>query len=176
MKSLKAVVQHLVTVSLVFGLGAAHAAVNFAENPGNDFLLGSFLQSEFDSHPFDVTGPAATYTATITDELVPVATRFLGLYIFDPQGMRVPGQAETGTEATPPGTSAWFSFNAAAGHNYVAYVLARAGDFQGIQPGLWKIQITEHQIPIPEPGVWLMMAGGIVLLGWLRMHKSGNLG
>lgn len=169
MKALKAVLQHLVTVSLVFGLGAAHAAVNFAENPGNNFLIHGFVQSEFNNHSFDVTGPTTSYTATITDLMIPVASTFLGLFVFDPHG------ALLGSAQTPPGTSSSFSFVAAAGSNYVAQVLAIGGDFHGIQAGDWKIRITE-QLPIPEPGVWLMMAGGIVLLGWLRMHKARDVG
>ena len=29
--------------------------------------------------------------------------------------------------------------------------------------------------PVPEPAVWLMMLGGIGLLGWMRVRKSENL-
>ncbi len=60
---------------------------------------------------------------------------------------------------------------AAAGHGYIAKVYANGGVFQDTKAGDWKIQIAA----VPEPGVWLMMASGIILLGWMRVRKSAQM-
>jgi len=38
------------------------------------------------------------------------------------------------------------------------------------------VSVTLNVVAIPEPTVWLMMLGGIGLLGWMRLRKSESMG
>ena len=65
-------------------------------------------------------------------------------------------------------------FNVDSGHagTFTAIVYGRPGVDKGFFGSQYHFEIDA----IPEPGIWLMMAGGIVLLGWLRVRKSESIG
>ena len=54
----------------------------------------------------------------------------------------------------------------AGGHMYLIVAGATNGTLGGLYSGAISVS------PVPEPGVWLMMLGGIGLLGWVRLRNG----
>jgi hypothetical protein len=110
---------------------------------------------------------AGTITVSLTDLATPVAFDFLSFEIN--QG------ATLITPAPPPNPSSPFSFDALANATYSLSVFAGSGAVPGQTAphffGKYNLTVSDA-VPVPEPGVWLMMLGGIGLLGWMRLRKS----
>ena len=154
-----------VVVAVVFAgfLSGAHAAVVFSET-STDAVVNTVAGREFTTHNFIVSQPGP-YRATITD--LSVTDSF-----FDPSSllqMKITDVPITGfshTAGTPGGVDHVEFFASAAG-SFAALVKAISGA-QGTQFSGYQVRIAF----IPEPAVWLMLAGGLGLLGFMRIRRA----
>jgi hypothetical protein len=133
-------------------------------------------QSVVGDQAFDYTftpAQSGVITATLTDLLNPVAFDFLSFQINSGPTPITPPPVPVGTELRT------FSFGALANTVYSLTVFAGSGSFQGHTAphffGKYHLAVSEP-VPVPEPGVWLLMLGGIGLLGWMRLRKSESFG
>jgi hypothetical protein len=76
---------------------------------------------------------------------------------------------------TPPATNLPFSLGAVT--QILPLLVAFPGEVvPGFRSSNYEVTITEKITPVPEPTAWLMITGGLGLLGWLRLRKSANIG
>lgn len=157
----------ILAVLLACSLGSARAAVVFAEN-STDAVINTVSGTEFPIHNFTVS-EAGVYQATITD-LSSVDDFFEAFTLLSMKITNVSTLAFSGPAGTPGGVAS-FNFTAPAAGSFVAMVkaISAAGvaPFSGYQV---RVQL------IPEPAVWVMLAAGFGLLGFVRIRRAGQNG
>ena len=170
MKTVNSLQKYFVAALLACTLGSAQAAVVFSESL-TDAVIKSVVGVEFNTHNFTVSEDGI-YRATITD-LVTVDPSFLD--DFDLLSMKVTGVPSSGFfgPAGSPGGVAYFDFAVTAAGSFAALVKAISGS-AGTDFSAYQVQVARIG-PIPEPGVWLLMLGGLGLIGWMRLRKSQEL-
>lgn len=143
------------------GLAAAlpaHAAL-FSVTEG---LAGDGPQIK--TYLFDITVPA-TYVASLADLAFLDPFDSLALGVVDKGGMTLLGRV------TVDSTKPVDSFNFIASHAG-SYVLLLVGDPGQSRAGSYSINVDEMAVatPVPEPGVWVMMGVGALLVGFVRLR------
>lgn len=113
---------------------------------------------------------AGKITVNLTDLQTPVAFAFLSFEINQGSTLITP--------LPPPNPSSPFSFNGLANTVYELSVFAGSGVVHAPYSfGKYYLTVSDAVlVPVPEPGVWLMMLGGIGLLGWMRLRRSESFG
>jgi len=162
----------IVAVLLACSLGSAQAAVVFAESPtASDFITNTVVGSEFPIHYFTVS-EGGIYEATITDldSIDPPDPFFRPFTTLD---MRITDAAATplSVTASAPGSFAVVNFTASAAGTFAALVQATSGGAGTLFSG-YQVQVTQ----IPEPAVWVMLAAGFGLLGFVRIRRAAHNG
>ena len=116
---------------------------------------------------FDYSFTAAVsglITITLSDFVAPVAFDVLSF------------ELDTGAPpAIVTNRSTPLTFAAVANTEYFLTVFAGSGSLEGHAFGKYQLNVSDP-VPVPEPAVWLMMLGGIGLLGWMRLRKSESMG
>lgn len=143
-------------------IGSARADVVF-DGSGEDFIVKGAIGATADVLPFSIT-TAGKYLVSLLS-VIPTST-------FDDLSVTIANYPALGTvygTASLPSPSS-FTFEAAAGR-YAALVSA----FPTGKSAFYQITVTEVT-PVPEPGTWLLMLGGIGLLGVMRLRKSEAIG
>jgi len=164
----------ILAVLLACSLGSAQAAVVFAESPtASDFIINTVVGSEFPTHYFTVS-EGGIYRATITD--LSTIDSF-----FDPSSkleMKIAdGSLTTFNPPGPspgvgiPGGTDFVDFTASAAGTFAALVKATSGGAGTLFSG-YQVQVTQ----IPEPAVWVMLAAGFGLLGFVRIRRAAHNG
>ena len=154
-----------VIVAVLFAgfVSSAHSAVVFSET-STDAVVNTVFGTEFTTHNFTVTH-AGPYRATISDLSVTDGffhpSTLLEMKIVD-----VPITTLSPTVGTPGGV-AHVDFFASAAGSFAALVKAISGS-QGTQFSGYQVRVAF----IPEPAVWLMLAGGLGLLGFMRIRRG----
>jgi hypothetical protein len=116
---------------------------------------------QFAAYDFNI-GATGLYLATLSDSLLPPIT---GLELV----ITATGSATSLVDIIGPGSQL---FNATSIGSYTAVVFGHPNARpSGIYAGTYGIRV-DGPTAVPEPGVWLMMVGGIGLLGWMRLRKS----
>ena len=124
-----------------------------------DTLSGSGLGSK--TYVLNITDPAI-YTATLIDLGFPDTFQLLEL-----------GVAKTGSgpllgSTAVPGS---FQFVASTTGSYTLLLFGEPGTPPG---GSFSINVAQFA-PIPEPGIWFLIASGIGLIGFLKLRKENGL-
>jgi hypothetical protein len=156
-----------VMVAVVFAgfLSNAQAAVVFAET-STDAVVNTVVGTEFTTHNFTVS-QAGPYRATITDLSV-IDAFFDASSLLEMKITDVPITTLSSTVGTPGGV-AYVDFFASAAGSFAALVKAISGS-QGTQFSGYQVRVAF----IPEPAVWLMLAGGLGLLGFMRIRRAAH--
>jgi hypothetical protein len=125
------------------------------------------------THSFNISLPG-TYQATLSDLLNP-AIKGLELVVTATGGPTALVDIVFGVTSNPQN----FLVSATSTGSYTAVVFGHpnARPTTGIFGGTYGIKIETDPpaaatTSVPEPGIWLMMLGGIGLLGWMRLRKS----
>ena len=149
---LQRTVIELVLAALISVSTASHAAIlSLTDGASNPTAK---------TYAFTVSTPGL-FLAALDDLKFPESFQFLSLAVA-PKG----GAAPLGS-ILAPGT---FSFEASTAGDYLALLAARPGATTGF--GFYSINITQlGTAPVPEPQVWMLMLGGIGLIGWLRLRN-----
>lgn len=163
----------IVAVLLACSLGSAQAAVVFAESPtASDFIINTVVGSEFPTHYFTVSA-GGMYRATITD--LSAIDSF-----FDPSSKLAMKIADSSlTTFRPPGPSGvgilggtdFVDFPAPAAGTFAALVKATSGGAGTLFSG-YQVRVTL----IPEPALWVLLAAGFGLLGFVRIRRAAHNG
>jgi PEP-CTERM motif len=158
----------IVAALLACPLGSAQAAVVFAES-STDAVINTVVGSEFSTHNFTVS-QGGVYRATITD------LKLIDPLFFDPSSMLemqitdVPMTTFSATVGKPGGVD-FVDFTASAAGSFAALVKAISGS-GGTQFSGYQVRV----VLIPEPAVWLMLAAGFGLLGFVRIRRAAQNG
>jgi hypothetical protein len=159
MKHVSSLRKALFALLFVGCVGSSQATVVFSTTGG---FAGDFDQVA--TYTFTI-GTAGSYLATLSDSLPPIT----GLELL----ISLTGSATPLVDLLGPGTQ---TFDALSIGSYTALVFGHpTARPSGIFGGSYGVVVETNPAPIPEPAVWLMMMGGIGLLGWLRLRKSENL-
>lgn len=152
-------------VALVAANGASAAPV-FEKT---DTLSGATFQSV--SYGFSI-GSTGTYTAVLTDNVLPAAFDFLRLSITKTGGPTM-GSVELGASNTGS-----FSFAAGVTGSYTALVFGlpgtitlatRNGPTVQVSAGTFGITVS----PVPEAETYLMLLSGLALVGVVARRRLG---
>lgn len=128
----------------------------------------TFAGTQQQSKQYDFSLSAGTYQATLADVGIFAPFSFLSMIISENGGSFL-----TFSSLTP--TTLTFSIPAGEGGPYRATISGIAGVIAGHAPAA-ESTYTFSITAVPEPAVWLMMLGGIGLLGWMRLRKSESMG
>jgi hypothetical protein len=174
MKTVSSLQKFLVTALLVAcSIGGAQAAL-FVSNSANT-ISESVIGFEFNTHFFtaDASDAGMIYRATLRDLDLTDGIGFISPFTtLELAVSDLPATTLYGTAIARPGTgTAYFDFPIYAAGSFAAYV---KGLVEGGGLGIYEVQLTKIGL-IPEPGVWLMMIGGLGLIGWMRLRKSQEL-
>lgn len=152
----------------------ARAAITLSLPAAVDQSVAGPLAQAFD---YSFTAPQSGLITTILTDLGPVPFNFLGFEINTGATLITP-HIHPGTPP-PANQLRSFSFSALANTVYSLTVFAAADAIQGNSSpvffGKYHLAVSDIQV-VPEPGIWLMMIGGIGLLGWMRLRKSETFG
>ena len=140
----------------------AHASVVFV-------ITGAFAGDTDQSATYNfLISTPGTYEASLSNLLLP-AIKGLELVV------AVTGGPTALADIVGPGSE---FFPATSAGSYTALVFGHpSARPTGIFGGAFGVEIstpTPAPTPVPEPGIWLMMLGGIGLLGWMRLRRSEN--
>ena len=167
MKVVHSLLTGLTAFLFVASVGSSQAAVIFATS-GTDAVVASVNNASIDTYNFTAT--PGTYLFQLTD-LSAINGGFTS-----PFSTLAGEVVKSNPFPTPPtiygapGLTS-FTFSVLSAGAFAAQVKAIVS---GLPPafGSYQLQISQ----VPEPAVWLMMLGGIGLLGWMRLRKSENFG
>jgi len=154
----------IAAVLLACALGSAQAAVVFSET-GTNAVIDTVSGSDFNTHNFTIS-EAGMYRAAIWD--LSAADDFFDAFsLLQMKITQVPFTIVGGPGGTPGGI-AYVNFIATAAGSFAALVKATSG---GGGSG-YQVEVTA----IPEPAVWLMLAAGLGLLGFVRIRRASHNG
>jgi len=151
---------NLILAAFAASLSLAVAASAHAEIfSTTDTLSGTGIGSK--TYVFTITDPAI-YTATLIDLDFPDTFQLLEL-----------GVAKTGSGPLLGSTAApgSFQFVASTTGSYTLLLFGEPGTPPG---GSFSINVAQFA-PIPEPGIWFLIASGIGLIGFLKLRKENGL-
>jgi hypothetical protein len=155
----------IVAVLLACSLGSARAAVVF-NGTSTDAVVDTVLGSAFRTYNFQIT-EGGHYQAIITD----LSTINAFYDAFDRLQMQIANVAFT--ILTPPvgtpGNVATVDFTAPAAGSFVATVKSLSGAGGTLGSG-YQVKVTL----IPEPAIWVMLAAGFGLLGFVRIRRAAG--
>lgn len=154
----------IAAVLLACSLGSGQAAVVFSET-GTDAVIDTVYGAEFNTHNFTVS-EAGTYRATITD-LSSLDSFFDVFDLLQLQISEVPYALVGGLVGTPGGTA------------FIDFIVSNAGPFAALVKATSTATGSGYQVRvtlIPEPAIWLMLAAGLGLLGFVRLRRAAHDG
>jgi hypothetical protein len=125
-----------------------------------DSLSGSSVTSK--TYAFTITDPAI-YMATLADVDFPAPFQLLEL------GVVKTGSGPLLGSTDQPGS---FSFTALTAGSYTLLLVGQPSSTA--QAGFFSINVSQFA-PIPEPAVWFLMAGGIGLIGFLKLRSRDRV-
>ena len=135
-----------------------------------------FFGTQQQGKQYDFSLAPGTYEATLADVGVFAPFSFLSMVITEDGGSFLSFSSLTPTALT-------FSIPNGEGGPYRATISGIAGIISGHAPAAestYTFTITGGpawpMTAVPEPAVWLMMSGGLGLLGWLARRKSEDIG
>jgi len=128
----------------------------------------TFAGLQQQSKQYDFSLSPGTYQATLADVGIFAPFSFLSMIISENGGSFL-----TFSSLTP--TTLTFSIPTGEGGPYRATISGIPGIIPGKAPAA-ESTYTFSITAVPEPAVWLMMLGGIGLLGWMRLRKSEGMG
>ncbi len=155
----------IVAVMLACALGSAQAAVVFSET-GTDAVIDTVAGVAFNTHNFTIS-EAGIYRATITD-LSGEDDFFDAFASLQMQISKVPFSPVAGPISVP-----------ACVASFVDFIVAGAGSFAALVKSTSDPLGSGYQVRvtlIPEPAIWLMLATGLGLLGFVRIRRASHNG
>jgi len=165
-----ALVRKLIAASaLLASINSAHAIVVFAES-GSDTLVKGVLDVAANVHTFTID-TAGTYQASIVDLASLDNTGFSDPFsVLKLAITQLPSTGLFGQAGLPPVSSS-FDFPVVKAGSFAALVEAVSGS-SGF--GFYQINITQVGA-VPEPATWVLIALGVILIGWRHMRNAHRL-